>query len=118
MSSAISELIKSPENDKVSKISKHFYETFFEQSFRGDSVSINEETELSREEQNDRIILLLLCLAIVLSSFAFLPTFFMLMNNIMSNSEVTIAGKQDISKSISFTLCILISFYSKRISNH
>ena len=46
MSSAISELIKSLENDKVSKISKHFYETFFEQSFRGDSVSINEETEL------------------------------------------------------------------------
>ena len=100
MPRGISELIKSLENDKVSKISKQFYETFFEQSFRGDSVSIKEEVELSKEEQNDRIILLLLCLAILLSLFAFLPTFFCLMHRSAPNSKVTISGKSFIHEVI------------------
>ena len=93
MPRGISDLIKSLENDKVSKISKQFYETFFEQSFRGDSVSIKEEAELSKEEQNDRIILLLSCLAILLSLFGFLPMFILLMQRSTPKSIIiTIEG--------------------------
>ena len=51
MPRGISELIKSLKNNKVSKISQQFYETFFEQTFHEDSVSIKEEAELSKEEQ-------------------------------------------------------------------
>lgn len=93
MPGAISELIQSLESETVSKISKQFYETFFENSFPQDSVSIKEEAELSKKEQNDRIILLLLCLAILLSSFAFLPTFILLMHKSTPNSMVTMSGK-------------------------
>ena len=42
---------------KFQKISKQSFDTFPEQSALEDSVY--EETELSKEEQNDRIILLL-----------------------------------------------------------
>ena len=47
---------------------------------------------MSKEEQNDRIILLLSNLAILLSLFGFLPTFILLMQRSTPNSTVTIEG--------------------------
>ena len=73
------------------KISKQSFDTFALED------SVYEETELSKEEQNDRIILLLSCCAILINIFGFIPTFILLMSlteeNGMINSMVTIAGK-------------------------
>ena len=80
---------------KFQKISKQSFDTFPEQSALEDSVY--EETELSKEEQNDRIILLLSCCAILINIFGFVPTFILLISlteeNSMINSMVTIAGE-------------------------
>lgn len=77
------------------KILKQFYATFFEQSI-GNSLSINDQAEISKGEQNGRIILLLSCLAMLLNIFGFLPTFIVLMSRtkeISKNSIIPMAGK-------------------------